>query len=290
MNADLEPDDRLVQYLLGRMPEKERVELEGRLLRDEDLDQRLLAATDDLIHSYLVDALSAEDRAQFEAFFLATSENRDQLAAMRDFLVAIDRVSAGGATPAAHADSPRSRSWLLAAAVLVAATVAVVWAARRTGGQGPRITAGRSPSASPASVTKSPDPAPVASATATVSPRAPSPAGPAVQVVRLAGPAGAPVRVDLSPETQVVRVEVAVDAESPSFDAVLLSGNGKSVWTARGRAAPATGEPLVLEVPATRFSSGPYRLRVEGEALREGTAPVLEYPLQAVRAVSASPR
>src|SRR6266545_3283085 len=90
MSAPFADDDELVQYLLGRMPEQERLELEERLFTDEELDEELLATTDDLIRAYLAGELSEADRARFETHFLASPENREHADLMRDVLHAVE--------------------------------------------------------------------------------------------------------------------------------------------------------------------------------------------------------
>jgi anti-sigma factor RsiW len=273
------PDNRLVQYLLGRMPEKERVELEGRLFRDEHLDEELLVATDDLIRAYLAGELPEEDRAQFEAHFLASPANREQLALMRDVPTAMDRLSEeavqAGESYLGVPAPPRSRGRTLAAAAAVALAVglAVGMAARRLSRGDERTTATPPPAVPPmASAPTRPE---------SPTPRVPPPA--AVRVLRLPVKSGTQVDVRLSPSTRAVRVELAVDQRSLSFEATVLTVDGKAVWRADGLAPSAPGEPLIFEVPAEIFASGQYTLRVEGESLRRAAAAVLEYRLQVVR-------
>ena len=112
-------------------------------------------------------------------------------------------------------------------------------------------------------------------------PRIPPPA--AVRVVRLPGKSGAQVNVHLPPSTRAVRLEVAVDQDSLSFDAAVLAVDGTAVWRAEGLAPSTPGGPLVLEVRAEVFASGRYTVRVEGESLRGAAAPILEYRLRVVR-------
>ena len=65
-------EDRLVRYLLGLMPEKERTELEDVYLLDDDLNQEIQAAERDLIDRYLDGSLSEIERKRFETFFLSS--------------------------------------------------------------------------------------------------------------------------------------------------------------------------------------------------------------------------
>jgi len=68
-------------YLLGRLGEESarRREVEERLINDTDFQTELDAAEDDLIDDYLRGALSADDRKDFERYFLITGERRDKL-------------------------------------------------------------------------------------------------------------------------------------------------------------------------------------------------------------------
>jgi hypothetical protein len=104
-----------------------------------------------------------------------------------------------------------------------------------------------------------------------------------MRVVRLPRKPGGAVDVRLSPSTRTLRVEVPVDQDSLSFDAAVLAVDGTAVWRAEGLAPAASGQPLVLEVPARIFAFDRYTLRVEGESLRTAVAPVLEHHLHVVR-------
>jgi hypothetical protein len=276
MRSSLAREDRLVEYLLGQMPEKERLELQQRLFRDDELDEELLVTTDDLVCAYLAGELPDEDRSRFEMHFLASPQNREHLGLMKDFLTAVDRVSEKG-VPAVQgrpaAAVQRSRRWVLAAAASIAVALAVGMVSRRQGQGDERVTATRLPTApAMASAPTRPEPP---------MPRVPPPS--AVQVVRLAGKPGTPVNVRLSSSTRAVRAELRVDEDSLSFDAAVLSRRGKAVWRAEGLAPTAPGQPLVLEIPAEVFASDQYTLRVESESLRAAAAPTLEYRLRVVR-------
>ena len=275
MTPTLPGESTLVRYLLGRLDEKEREELEGRLLREESLDEELLATTDDLIRGYLRGELPEEDRVRFESHFLATAENREQVALMRDLLAAVERVSGNGA-PAMAVGPPaqaRFRGRVVAAAVVVLTLAGLLagLAVRRWRPRDERATGG------PRSVPSAPtDPR-----TASPAPRLSPPA--AVSVVRLRQASKSPVSAHLSPSTRVLRAEVAVDPEGLSFDATLRAADGTAVWRRGGVAPSAPGQPLVLEVPVEVFASSRYTLRIEGESLRGARPPILEYRLEIVR-------
>jgi hypothetical protein len=269
MSSTADIDRSLVDYLLGGLSETERVSLEARLFNDEALDERLLATTDEIIEAYLAGGLSARDRQRFETHFLAAADHRERLAFMRALQTAVDRKP----EPAAARKRPRSRSavgwWLLAAAV-VAAIVALL----------------RFHSSAPPREAEAPSPAPLPSAPSPVAPNEPARTAAPVAVaskierVRLPRRTTAPVDVAVGVATRVVRMEVAVDDHSPSFDAVLRAADGREVWRREGLAPEAVGAPLVVEIPARVLVADAYSLRVEGDALRDETPPVLEYQLR----------
>jgi hypothetical protein len=268
MSAMVE-DRRLVDYLLGRLPEAERGEIERRLFAEDDLNDELRATLDDLIHAYLAGALPADDRARFEAEVLASPGHRQRVAFMKDVLAAVDRLPASELNlPKGAAAGRPSRGWRLAAAVAVLALAALAWLLFHPQAPAPVRTVVQPPP--PPIVQPAPSPQPSVE-TATV------------QRVRL--PAHGAVDIPLTEHTRTVRLEVPVP-QRPGFDAVIRTAAGAPAWRARGIPPPEPGHPLVLTVPATALGAGRYRLRVEAEALR-GSAPaaavVLEYELRVVR-------
>src|SRR5579864_4122167 len=72
MNSDQER--RMIQYLLGRLPEPEQAEVEARYLADDDCFAELLAIEDELRDAYARGELSAADRDAFERRLLASSQ------------------------------------------------------------------------------------------------------------------------------------------------------------------------------------------------------------------------
>jgi len=277
MNASTDQERRLVQYLLGAVPPSEQEEIQRRVFTDEGFDQELLATADDLIHAYLAGALSREERSRFETHFLAMPRHRERLVFLRDLLTAVKQVSteeAQAAPPGTAGQRRASGRWAVAAAVLAAVGVILVLALRPKGREAREATA--SPQPLP-SATPSPDARPV-------SPDPERPRPNEVRVVRLPPTPGVPIGITLTPSTRVVRVEVPVAPNSPSFDAALRARDGTEVWHAEGLAPPPSGEPLVLTLPAEIFDSDRYVLRVEGESLRDSAAPrILDYSLRVRR-------
>lgn len=274
MSASVEREHRLVEYLLGGLPPEERAQTEEHLFADDDLHEQFQATTDDLIHAYLAGTLPQDDRVRFEGHFLASPRRRERLEFMRGLLAAVDRVSvdsSAGRAGTRHAWP----SWMLpAAAALILSTILVVLL--RTSPQETQRT--------------SVSPEPVISATPSPGPQeAPVPQRPKpveVSVTRLVRGSAEPASVLVTPDTRLVRLEVALTEDRPSYDAVLRTADGAEVWRAEGLAPSKAGELLAVAVPAHIFTSDAYALAVEGEALRGAPQPAprrVEYRLRVVR-------
>jgi len=71
---------RLIRrYLLGELREGERVDIERRLMTDEECFDSLLLAEADLADEYTRGELSDSDRQRFEDYFLLAPERRRDL-------------------------------------------------------------------------------------------------------------------------------------------------------------------------------------------------------------------
>jgi len=75
------PDDGLIRrYLLGRLAEGEREQLEEKMMADNEFFNAVLLAEDEMVEEYVQRELPESDRASFEASFLSTPEGRQQVA------------------------------------------------------------------------------------------------------------------------------------------------------------------------------------------------------------------
>lgn len=72
-------EKQIGQYLLGQLEDTEQRQLEERLMTQDDLFQQVQVLEDELIDEYLKNALSAQDRADFEKHFLSAPERRQKL-------------------------------------------------------------------------------------------------------------------------------------------------------------------------------------------------------------------
>src|SRR5262245_43845378 len=70
----------IVNYLLGGLSETELERFESSYLTSEGLFEELQEVEDELIDDYASGALSTDQRAAFENYFLRSSERRDKLA------------------------------------------------------------------------------------------------------------------------------------------------------------------------------------------------------------------
>ena len=71
----------MIQYLLGALPKQWRERFEEMLFTEQDYLERLRLAEDKLVDDYVSETLTAEEREQFEKYYL-TSERRRQKVAM----------------------------------------------------------------------------------------------------------------------------------------------------------------------------------------------------------------
>jgi hypothetical protein len=291
LNDAFEHEQKLVDFLLGRASEDERTALESRLFTDDELNDELLATTDDLIHSYLSGELSREDSVRFETEFLAAPRHRQRLAFVKQLVSTVDRVAnedvASSVRP--FPIPARTRRWhpaTAAAVVLLAVGGAALTLAVLRSHVPPDPVADPPAASAPAHEAPALPAAPPPAAPVAEAHNAPAPVD---SRVALPSRSGATVDLALAPRAGMVRMALVVDTERPGFDAVIKDERGKSVWSARGIPPAEAGRPIVLNVPARVFASGRYALRIEGEALRDVNAPapplVFEYRLHIVRTV-----
>jgi hypothetical protein len=81
-----EHDRRMIGYLLGTLPEVERTRLEDDYFADDTLFEELAAVEAELVDAYVRGTLASSERAQFEARYLASSEQRARIAFARQLI------------------------------------------------------------------------------------------------------------------------------------------------------------------------------------------------------------
>src|SRR5262245_53601637 len=76
MKDEADNEKLLIRYLLGSLPEGQRLQVEGEFLSDDQRYERLLALEDELFYDYAQNKLSPGEREQFEKRFLSSERNR----------------------------------------------------------------------------------------------------------------------------------------------------------------------------------------------------------------------
>lgn len=94
----------LRNYLLGNLDEAAREQVEERLLSDDDFEKQLSEAQDALIDDYVFDALTADERANFDRHFVFNDERRRKLLFAQTM-----KAYVGGPRPPARAAARRAR-------------------------------------------------------------------------------------------------------------------------------------------------------------------------------------
>ncbi|HEX8735716.1 MAG TPA: CHAT domain-containing protein [Pyrinomonadaceae bacterium] len=80
MNENSKQREALRKYLLGDLPDKEKMqEIEQKLLTDDAFDEQLSIVEDELVDEYLDGSLSETERGRFLQFFLISPERKEKL-------------------------------------------------------------------------------------------------------------------------------------------------------------------------------------------------------------------
>jgi hypothetical protein len=122
------PDDELLRYLLGDLPEEEAERLDERSIVDDEFAVRLRIAEDDLVDAYARGRLTGDQLGRFEGFYLASPRRREQAMFAKRFVAAID-TNAGREEQARAVEPSRSRAWRLAWALAAAAALCLAFSA-----------------------------------------------------------------------------------------------------------------------------------------------------------------
>lgn len=235
----------LRSYLLGELEPLERDALERRLMTNDETFRALLIAEDELVDDYCADALGAHQRERFGQHFLSTAERRHQTrfgAALRRYVSAAeDAEPASGVAESATErwwqrwrSSPLTPVWKLSAAALIALTAVGVWTLQTRSLEPTRID-----------VFLASD--------------------------RFRALDDLPVVV-LGDDVRVLDLQLDVGANAQaSYRAVLERGDGTAVFSLDGLSARALEGERVVEVsiPASRLSSGRYRVLLRGGTSEE---------------------
>jgi hypothetical protein len=84
MKDEADNEQLLTWYLLGNLPEEQRLQVEGEFLNDDERYDRLVALEDELFYDYAQNKLSPGEREQFEKRFLSSEQNRERASLYSD--------------------------------------------------------------------------------------------------------------------------------------------------------------------------------------------------------------
>jgi hypothetical protein len=106
-------DDALLrQFLLGKVDDEVRAQIESLFLTDAAMRERVHAAEQDLIEDYLEDSLNADDKERFVLRYAKTPEERRKLRiarSIKDWAMAESAASVSGSSAPGDADLRESR-------------------------------------------------------------------------------------------------------------------------------------------------------------------------------------
>lgn len=125
-------DQRLVDYVLGSLPEAEAERLDEASIVDDGMAARLRAIEDDLVDAYVRGRLSGVTLQRFERHYLASAHRRKKVEFARRFTNAVDRASTSSPVTPVPLLSSRSvwKLTAIAASLLVASVGLVMQTAR----------------------------------------------------------------------------------------------------------------------------------------------------------------
>lgn len=264
---------RMMRFLLGEMPEEERLAVEREFFANDDRYQELLAFEDELVYRYLQEELSPEERRAFELRYLQSEAGARKVAFARSLLA---KVTAKPASPA------RSgwMQWLLMprpvwafamAAIALIGIAGSVWISRQ--GEDLLRKFAQLEAESPTPRLNQPTTAPAIQAAFFVL----TPGLTRSDELRLLElPAGASV---LS-----LRLQFNVRVKFQKYTATLRTAGGAEVWSGHHLEARSSG--VELSIPAERIPPGKeeeYELRLQGEWPTGRLAKVGMYHFLAIR-------
>ncbi|HZT78195.1 MAG TPA: hypothetical protein VFA27_16185 [Vicinamibacterales bacterium] len=258
-------DRRLLDYVLGRLPDADAEALDEASIVDDAVAARLRAVEDDLIDAYVRGALDAETLQRFEHYYLASPRRREKVTFARNFTRAVDRAAVQ--TPPASVAQPRRAIWKLtavAAALFVACAGLVMQTVRLGRGISVAEQARQALDRRAQDLQKEVTDLRAATDTAARQPSAPKTAlsAPAIALVltpqmRDAGPVPAVV---LPASAQRIAFELRLDSAEPAAYQVALRdpADNRIVWRSGWMAS--AGPSLMVSLPAGIFKPQHYSL------------------------------
>jgi len=95
-------DDLLIRFLLGEVPQEERVEIENRLLADNEFFESLLAAESMLLDQYVQGKLSGQKLERAESLFEISSSQKREVEFTKELIAAVHENKHAGDLVAAN--------------------------------------------------------------------------------------------------------------------------------------------------------------------------------------------
>jgi hypothetical protein len=111
MKDEADNEKLLIQYLLGNLPEEQRLRVEGEFLSDDQRYERLLALENELFYDYAQNKLSPGEREQFEKRFLYSERNRKRAAIASTLARKMFESAPAGTTEMSIADREPRHFW-----------------------------------------------------------------------------------------------------------------------------------------------------------------------------------
>jgi anti-sigma factor RsiW len=259
-------DDVIERYLLGELPDDDRAGLESRLFTDPAFPRQIEIVEDDLIDRYVRGELAPADRRSFDSHFLLPPARQERL---RMAAALLDRLDAR--RPLARPRRSYAREMaLLAASLLIAALLAIIWLwldnhtmrEQMQIQQTARTRAEASERTLRAELARRTAPA------SKVTPPLPRTALETVAAVLLPGLVRDGDRevatVELTSKTGNMRLEAVLEnaTKTSRFDATVQRAGEAPVWSQRALAPRRVGKDLrlVLTIPRDRLGPGEYLL------------------------------
>lgn len=100
LQSDIQPYEKIREYLLGQSTSENSAIVEERFMADDEFYQQLLVVEDELVDEYLAGLLTGAESERFENYFLATPERREKLRFTRNLKKFVSLAEAERATVA----------------------------------------------------------------------------------------------------------------------------------------------------------------------------------------------
>lgn len=275
-----EQEKRMIQYLLGQLPEPEQAELEACYLADADCFAELLAIEDELRDTYARGELSAADRETFEQRLLASPlqvKKQEFARTLRQCVIdrsrSVPPSLAGKWKPRFRFLTTKPRIVLIplfSASLLVLLAAAGWWLSHRSA---PQVTT--IPTAPP-------------SATESTLGQAPGQRHTPAQTSTFAfvlnpgltrGPGRARNSLVIPPGVSRIRFEASVEDVYPNYDVMLQTAENNRIWSKGNLKAQnfSGGKRVSIEVPRNLLQPGDYILALRGVPPAGTSQTIAEY-------------